>query len=146
MEIVLVEDNPDDVEMTRRALQESQISNPLVVLRDGAEALEYLLPCGPHTERKTMRPQVILLDLGLPKVNGLEVLRRLKAEPKTQSIPVIVLTASKDDADIATSKRLGAKGYLMKPVGLQNLSTVTTHMSLQWALLKVSSGSIQVSA
>jgi CheY-like chemotaxis protein/DNA-binding Xre family transcriptional regulator len=134
VDILFVEDNVDDAQLTITALNEARIANRIHLARDGAEALDYLL----GTDKTTLvkPPQLILLDLNLPKVDGLEVLRRIKADARTRSIPVIVLTASRHDADIRTSKRLGADGYIVKPVGFQNLSEVTPQLSLQWALLK----------
>jgi CheY-like chemotaxis protein/DNA-binding Xre family transcriptional regulator len=135
--ILLVEDNADDAHLTVRALEQARIANRLSLVRDGVSALQYIFGVGskPSTPLKEC-PHLILLDLNLPKIDGLEVLRRLKADPRTRSIPVIVLTVSRHDADIRTSKKLGADGYIVKPVGFQNLSEVTPQLSLQWALLK----------
>jgi two-component system response regulator len=106
-------------------------------VRDGAAALNFLFGTGEYAHReRSSRPQMVLLDLNLPKVSGLEVLRRIKADPRTRSIPVVVLTASKQDRDITTSKRLGAEACIVKPVDFQNLSEVTPQLSLQWALVK----------
>jgi len=135
VDILFVEDNLADIELATEALK--QISNRVQVVRDGAAALNFLFCTGEYEHRQIReRPQLILLDLGLPKIDGLEVLRRVKNDPRTAAIPVIVLTASAHDRDIQISQRLGAEAYLIKPVGLQNLSEVTPQLSLQWALLK----------
>ena len=137
VDILFVEDNPDDVQLTLHALKAANISNRIHVVRDGAEALDFLFGTGNYARREAPpRPQVILLDLQLPRVDGLQVLRRIKADPRTRSIPVVVLTASQHDRDITASKRLGAEAYIVKPVDFQNLSEVTPQLSLQWALLK----------
>lgn len=137
VEILFVEDNPDDVRLTIHALKQAKISNRIFVVRDGVEALNFLFCTGKYAQRQPNdRPQLILLDLALPKIHGLEVLRRLKADPRTRPIPVVVLTASQHDRDITASKRLGAGAYIVKPVGFQNLSEITPQLSFQWALLK----------
>lgn len=135
--ILLVEDQPEDVELTLNALKSAHIANRVSVVRDGAEALDFLFSMGAHAERRpTDRPQLILLDLGLPKVHGIDVLRQVKADPVTRNIPVIVLTASSGDRDIATSRRMGAEAYIVKPVEFRSLSEVVPLVKLQWALLK----------
>lgn len=135
-EIVLVEDNARDIEMTRRALDRLSLANPLRVLRDGAAALDYLFGRGDHAGgRPPEAPRVILLDLSLPKVDGLEVLRALKADRRTASFPVAMLTASKRGDDVAESRRLGAEAYIVKPVDLEGLSRVVPQLRLRWALL-----------
>ncbi|HTD67849.1 MAG TPA: response regulator, partial [Candidatus Limnocylindria bacterium] len=141
VDILLVEDNADDVQLTLRALQEAKITNPIQVVRDGAEALHFLFCTGEYANRRAdQRPQVILLDLGLPKISGLEVLRRIKADARTRSIPVVVLTGSRHDRDVLASKQLGTQAYIVKPVDFQNLSEVTPQLSLSWALLKHGNG------
>ena len=136
MDILFVEDQADDVELTTQALKSANITNRIHIVRDGAAALDFLFGNGEYAQReRSRRPQMVLLDLNLPKVSGLEVLRRIKADPRTRSIPVVVLTASKRDRDIATSKRLGAEAYIVKPVDFQNLSQVTPQLSLQWAAI-----------
>jgi CheY-like chemotaxis protein/DNA-binding XRE family transcriptional regulator len=133
--ILFVEDNSADIGLTTAGLK--NITNRIHVVRDGQAALNFLFGTGEYAHRKTpCRPQLILLDLGLPKVDGLEVLRRIKADPRTSSIPVIVLTASARDRDLQISKQLGAEAYIIKPVDLQNLTRVTPQLNLQWALLK----------
>ncbi|MCI0539306.1 MAG: response regulator [Verrucomicrobiales bacterium] len=137
VEILFVEDNPDDVHLTIEALKQAKISNGVLVVRDGLEALNFLFCKGKYAYRQPNdRPQLVLLDLALPKIDGLEVLRRLKADPQTRPIPVVVLTSSRHDRDIAASRRLGADAYIVKPVGFHNLSEVTPQLSFHWALLK----------
>lgn len=137
VDILIVEDSSEDAELAIKALKAAQITNRIFVVRDGAAALEFLFCKGAfaHRQRKD-RPQIILLDLGLPKIDGLEVLRQIKNDPRTRTIPVIVLTGSNRDRDIAASQRLGAEAYIVKPVDFQNLSGVTPQLSLQWALVK----------
>jgi two-component system, response regulator len=137
VEILLVEDNPRDVQLTLRGFGKAKITNPVHVVRDGVEALDFLFATGPHTHRRDARsPQIILLDLNLPKKSGIEVLRQIKANETTRDIPVIVLTASNRDRDVAECRRLGADAYMVKPVGFQNLSEVTARLSLAWTLVK----------
>jgi len=137
VDILFVEDSTDDVELTLQALQRAKITNRISVVRDGAAALNFLFCTGEYAERQPGKnPQIILLDLGLPKIDGLEVLRRIKADPRTSSISVVVLTASSRDRDIVTSKRLGAEAYIVKPVNFHNLSEVTPQLRLNWALLR----------
>jgi CheY-like chemotaxis protein len=137
VEILIVEDSSEDAELTIKALQSVRLSNRIHVVRDGAAALDFLFCTGEYSNRqRSHRPQMILLDLGLPKIDGMEVLRQIKADPRTRTIPVIVLTVSNRDRDIVASRRLGAEAYLAKPVDFQNLSEVTPQLSLQWALLK----------
>ena len=135
-EILLIEDNPADAELTVLAFRRARFTNPMKVIGDGKKALDHLLP-GPRAgRRKTRLPQLILLDLNLPTVPGLEVLRRLKREPLTRDIPVIVLTVSQDDGDLAQCRRLGAAAYINKPVGFENFSQAISQLSFNWALLK----------
>jgi CheY-like chemotaxis protein/DNA-binding XRE family transcriptional regulator len=137
VEILLVEDNPDDVELTRQAFRQARIANRVHVVGDGAAALDYLCPSRRRAPSPPpVRPHLILLDLGLPKVDGLEVLRRIRADRRTRRIPVIVMTVSRDEADFAECRRLGVSQYLLKPVSFQNLSSVTPPLNLSWALLK----------
>lgn len=137
VDILIVEDSVADAELAIKALREVRITNRVVVMRDGAAALDFLFCRGEFSQRKrTDRPQMILLDLGLPKIDGLEVLRQIRADSRTRTIPVIVLTGANRDRDVATSQRLGADAYIVKPVDFQNLSGVTPQLSLQWALLK----------
>jgi two-component system, response regulator len=137
VEILLVEDNENDVLLVTQALKNANITNRVFVMRDGAAALDFLFSAGEFAHRRNNdRPQVILLDLNLPKIDGLEVLRRIKADSRTRSIPVVVLTSSKEDLDISTAKHLGAETYIVKPVDFQNFSATALKLSLQWALLK----------
>lgn len=136
-EILLVEDSDNDVLLVTEALKKANITNRIFVVRNGAAALDFLFCAGEFAYRKINdQPQVILLDINLPKIDGLEVLRRIKANARTRSIPVVVLTSSKEDGNIATCKRLGANTYIVKPVDFDNFSAATLQLSLQWALLK----------
>jgi CheY-like chemotaxis protein len=142
VEILLVEDNPRDVQLTKRAFEKARITNPLHVAHDGEEALEFLFATGSYAHRANVaRPQLVLLDLNLPKKNGLEVLAELKSDKRTKNIPVIVLTVSTRDRDITECRRLGADTYIVKPVGFENFSEVTRRFQLDWTL--VHSGSRQ---
>ena len=135
VDILLVEDNADDVELTLQAFREMRIANRVQVVADGEMALNYLFCTGAYADRAGEDPpQVILLDLQLPKISGLEVLRRIKRDSRTRNIPVIVLTASQKSQDIAESRRLGAQTYIVKPVDFYNFSQVTPQLRLQWAL------------
>ena len=138
IDLLLVEDNPQDLELTLRALRKVNLSN-LKVARDGAEALEYVFCEGPHAGRKiTDAPKVILLDLKLPKVDGLEVLRRIKGDPRTKSIPVVVLTSSREQRDITESYQLGVNSYIVKPVNYERFAAVVRDLGLYWLLLNQS--------
>ena len=137
VEILLVEDDPHDVDLTTRAFEKAGITNPLHVVSDGVEALDFLFATGSYAHRWEDRyPRVILLDLNLPKIDGLEVLRRIKADQRTQKIPVIILTVSNRDRDITECRRLGAETYIVKPVEFHNFSEVTSNLSLAWTLVK----------
>lgn len=137
VEILLVEDEPQDVELTLHAFKKARLTNPIHVVRDGLEALHFLFAAGRYAVRKEdPLPGVILLDLNLPTIDGLEVLRRVKADARTQKIPVVILTVSKRDRDISECQRLGAETYIVKPVGFQNFSEVTSRLSLSWVLVK----------
>lgn len=131
--ILLVEDNPDDVQLTLRAFRNHLFGNKIVVVKDGAEALEYLFGTDRFTDRDINdRPAVVFLDLNLPKVDGLEVLRRLRADPRTSSQPVVVLTSSKEQQDLATSYGLGANSYVRKPVNFEQFIEATKQLGLYW--------------
>jgi CheY-like chemotaxis protein len=137
VDILLVEDNENDLLLTMQALKTANLTNRIFVVRDGAAALDYLFCTGEFAYRHINdQPQVILLDLNMPKIDGLEVLRRVKADARTRAIPVVVLTSSKHDSAITTCKRLGAETFIAKPVDFQNFSAMTLKLSLQWALLK----------
>jgi len=137
VEILIVEDNPRDAELTMRAFEKARLMNPTHVVRDGAEALDFLFATGSYAGRKGIpHPQLILLDLNLPKKSGIEVLRTIKADERMKSIPVIILTASNRDREMTECRRLGAANYIVKPVGFQNFSKVTPYLSLAWTLVK----------
>lgn len=136
VEILLIEDNPSDAEMTIRALRKSNIANHLVHLKDGEEALEFIFGTGIFDGRNTKNlPKVILLDLKMPKVDGIEVLKRIKADEKTKLIPVVVLTSSNEDPDISTCYKLGANSYIVKPVGFENFIKAVADLGMYWLLL-----------
>ena len=134
--ILLVEDNPDDEALTIRALKKNNILNEVVVARDGAEALDYLFGEGGHAGRDTsVQPQVTLLDLKLPKVDGLEVLRRIRADRRTELVPVVVLTTSNEEQDIVSSYELGANSYIRKPVDFEHFIEAVRQLGLYWLVL-----------
>jgi two-component system response regulator len=136
VEILLVEDNPNDVELTLRALKKHNITNKVHVVKDGAEALEYIFATGAYASRDiNCIPKVILLDLKLPKVDGLEVLRRIKSDERTKLIPVVVLTSSKEERDLVESYRLGANSYIAKPVDFESFVKAVSELGLYWLLL-----------
>ncbi len=134
--ILLVEDNPDDVELTLRSLRVHNVQNEVVVVRDGAEALDYLFTTGAYASRDpgTM-PTVILLDLKLPKIDGLEVLRRIRADERTELLPVVILTSSKEEQDVVNGYKLGANSYVQKPVDFAQFSEAVKQLGLYWLLL-----------
>ena len=137
VEILLVEDNAYDVELTLRAFKQARFANRVAVVTDGQAALDYLFHRGDHADQSpAKRPQVILLDLSLPKVSGLEVLRRIKADKRTWQISVAIITASKNFAEIDECRRLGAELYIAKPINLQRLSLITPKLNLDWALIE----------
>jgi two-component system response regulator len=134
--ILLVEDNPDDEALTLRALTQNKILNEVVVAHDGAEALDYLFATGAYAGRDlTAMPQLILLDLKLPKIDGLEVLQRLRADPRTRLLPVVVLTSSKEDRDVVESYRLSANSYIRKPVDFAQFIEAVRQLGLYWLVL-----------
>ena len=136
VEILLVEDNPNDEELTLKALKRHNFSNMVYVVRDGAEALDYVFATGPYANRNIEdRPKLILLDLKLPKVDGIEVLRRIKTEESTKIIPVVVLTSSNEDRDIIDSYRLGVNSYIVKPVEFDKFIKAVSDLGLYWLLL-----------
>lgn len=135
--ILLVEDDPGDTQLTLRAFKMAKMVNPVDVVRDGEEALEFLFSTGRYAKNRDEHfPGVILLDLNLPKINGVEVLRRVKADSRTQKIPVVILSASNHDCDIDECRRLGAETYIVKPVGFQNFSAIAPRLEMEWALVK----------
>jgi len=134
--ILLVEDNPDDEALTIRALKKNNIGNELVVVRDGAEALDFLFATGAYSGRNlNKRLQVILLDLKLPKVDGLEVLRRIRADERTRLLPVVILTSSKEESDLLTGYSLGANSYVRKPVDFNQFVEAVRNLGLYWLVL-----------
>lgn len=137
VDVLLVEDNPVDVELTLGAFKKSRLANSVQVVGDGEAALDYLFCRGRFADLKTEnRPQVVLLDLNLPKLSGLEVLRQVRADKKTRSLSVVVLTVSQRSADVDECLRLGADAYIVKPVDLHNLCRTTPLLKLDWALIK----------
>ena len=134
--ILLVEDNPDDEELTRLAFAECRIANRLEVARDGQEALDYLFAAGKYSGRDICdQPQVVLLDLKLPKIDGLEVLRRIRANENTRLLPVVILTSSKEERDMVESYSLGANSYIQKPVDFAQFLEAARQLGLYWLVL-----------
>ena len=136
IEILLVEDNPDDVELTLRALKKQNITNRIEVVRDGAEALDFIFCTGEYEHRSMENaPKLILLDLKLPRVDGLEVLEKIKSDPRTKAIPVVILTSSREERDIVESYKLGVNSYITKPVDFEQFSESVRQLGLYWLLL-----------
>lgn len=136
LEILLVEDNPRDLELTERALRKANLANRIHVARDGEEALDFLFGEGTCAGRDVSQaPRLVLLDLKLPKIDGLEVLQRMKSDPRTQSIPVVVLTSSKEQSDILRSYNLGVNSYIVKPVDFESFAASVQQLGLYWLLL-----------
>ena len=136
VEILLVEDNPNDVELTLSALQKRNLSNKVFVVKDGAEALDFIFASGAYSQRKVeKRPKVVLLDLKLPKVDGIEVLRRIKADSRTSPIPVVMLTSSQEERDVVNSYNLGVNSYIVKPVDFSNFVHAVSELGIYWGVL-----------
>jgi len=136
MEILLIEDNPHDAELTIRALQKRHLANRLVHIADGQTALDFLFGTGAHEGRDVQhQPKVVLLDLKLPKLDGIEVLRRLRADERTKLVPVVVLTSSREDRDVLETYKLGANSYIVKPVDFEKFSEAVCNLGMYWLLL-----------
>jgi two-component system response regulator len=137
--ILLIEDNPDDEALTLRALKRNNILNEVVVARDGVEALDYLFGTGSHAGRDTAQlPEMVLLDLKLPKIDGLDVLRRIRSEPRTRRLAVVILTSSNEERDIISSYDLGANSYIRKPVDFNQFMDAVRQLGIYWLVLNVS--------
>jgi CheY-like chemotaxis protein len=136
IEILLVEDNQDDLDMTLRALRKANLANHIQIARDGAEALEFIFCQGAHAGRKIENgPKVVLLDLKLPKIDGMEVLKRIKSDPRTKMIPVVLLTSSKEQKDVVDSYSLGVNSYIVKPVNFEGFAAAVQELGMYWLLL-----------
>ncbi len=135
VEILLVEDNPTDAELAMRALKKCNLANKLVWVKDGAEALDFIFSTGNYSGRQMNAPKVIMLDLRLPKVDGMEVLRRVKSDERTKTIPVVVLTSSKEDRDVAESYKLGVNSYISKPVEFDQFAKTVSDLGMYWLLV-----------
>ena len=137
--ILLVEDNADDEELTIRTLQKNHLKNKIVVVRDGVEALDYLFGTGEYKDRDlSVLPVLIMLDIKLPKLNGLEVLKRIKTDPRTKFIPIVILTSSDEEKDLVESYQLGANSYVRKPVDFSEFQNSVRQLALYWVLLNES--------
>ncbi|WP_426671878.1 response regulator [Mucilaginibacter sp. McL0603] len=135
VEILLVEDNPHDAEMTIRTLKKINLANRLIHLKDGAEALDFIFAKGAYTGRSINdRPKVILLDIKMPKVDGIEVLRQIKSNPDTKTIPVVIMTSSKEEQDIITSYNLGVNSYVVKPVDFDGFAKAVSELGFYWLI------------
>jgi two-component system response regulator len=136
IELLVVEDNQDDLDMTLRALRKANLANHIQIARDGVEALDFIFCEGAHANRKIKDgPKVILLDLKLPKIDGLEVAKRVKSDPRTKIIPVVMLTSSKEQKDVIESYRLGVNGYIVKPVNFEGFAAAVQELGMYWLLL-----------
>jgi two-component system response regulator len=136
VDVLLVEDNPDDIDLALFAFKKSNFSNRVHIVRDGAEALEYIFSTGQYSGRKIdQTPRLILLDLKLPKVDGLEVLRQVKSDPRTKNTPVVMMTSSREENDLIASYSLGVNSYIVKPVDFQQFVEATRTLGLYWLLL-----------
>lgn len=135
VDILLVEDNPNDVELTLRALRKAQLANPIHVVGDGEEALEFLFGEGRYAGRQAPAPRVVLLDLKLPRLDGLEVLKVVKADARTRTIPVVVVTSSREEADLADTYQTGANSYIVKPVEFDKFVAAMSQLGMYWLML-----------
>ncbi len=134
-EIIIVEDDPNDAELITRSLKKHNLANKLVLLKDGAEALDFLFGQGSIAQIDDGKPRVILLDLKLPKVNGIEVLRKIKSEERTRKIPVVILTSSREDRDLKDAYDLGVNSYVTKPIQFDEFAKVVSELGMYWLLL-----------
>ncbi len=134
-DILLIEDNPNDEVMSLHAFVSREIYNRIMVVRDGEKALEYIFCTGAYANRTTVNPKMILLDLRLPRVDGMEVLRRIRSDPRTASIPVVILTASEQDRDMVEASELGVNSYIVKPFTTAQFSAVAKRLGLEWLLI-----------
>ncbi len=139
VEILLVEDNPHEAELTIRSLKKQNLSNRLLHIDDGEEALDFIFSKGKYADNTVpFAPKLVLLDLKLPKVSGLEILRQMKADERTREIPVVILTSSKEESDIIEGYKLGVNSYIVKPVNFESFSNAVTELGLYWVLLNQS--------
>jgi len=137
--ILLIEDNPSDIGLTERAFKKSHITNDLVIAQDGQEGLDFLFCQGAYADREdTTPPMLVLLDLKLPKVDGLEVLRQIRNDPRTHRVPVVILTSSREEQDVATGYDLGVNSYIRKPVDFQQFAEVIKQLGLYWLVINES--------
>lgn len=134
-EILLIEDNPNDMELTIRALKKNNIANDIHTVTDGAEALDYFFAKGNYSDRDILQnPKLVILDLKLPKVDGLEILRQIKQDERTKTIPVVVLTSSKEESDVVASYKFGANSFIVKPVDFEKFITTVKELGMYWLL------------
>jgi CheY-like chemotaxis protein len=139
IEIILVEDSMEDADLIMRSLKKNNLSNSVVHLKDGAEALDFMFAKGEYTSRNILdKPKVILLDLKMPKIDGLQVLRELKSDHRTKSIPVVIMTSSREDRDIVESHELGVNSYVVKPVSFENFAKAVADLGLYWLMINQS--------
>ncbi len=136
--ILLAEDNPNDIELILTAFQEARLANEVVVARDGVEALDYLFRRGAHAGVATQRPAVVLLDLKMPRIDGREVLRQVREDPRLKTLPVVVLTSSREESDLLRTYQLGCNAYVVKPVAFDDFISAVTQLGVFWALLNES--------
>jgi two-component system response regulator len=135
VEILLVEDNPHDAEMTIRALKKANLANKLIHVKDGAEALDFVFARGPFADRQVEnKPKVILLDIKMPKIDGIEVLRQIKSNDITKAIPVVIMTSSKEEQDVITSYNLGVNSYVVKPVDFEGFAKAVSELGFYWLI------------
>lgn len=138
VEILLVEDNADDIELALLALEAQNLANRIEIVHDGAAALDFLFCTGAYSDRNLQSPKLVLLDLKLPRVDGLEVLQRIKSDPTTQMIPVVILTSSREEQDIVESYQLGVNSYIVKPVDFEQFTAAVRQLGLYWLILNQS--------